>query len=123
MTRQKKEVTNVGGPVGAPRVCVSRSYRPRNRNLSIRIRRRVSVMKRVIALIDSVVLHRHAKALECESDGFFVVDAKVVGRNSERRSKGFSAPDTVLRIKKHELTICNAAHGIQYVTLKFMSRY
>ena len=35
-----------------------------------------------------------------------------VGRNSERRSKGFGAPDTVLRIKKHELTICNAAHGI-----------
>ena len=34
---------------------------------------------------------------------------------------GFGAPDTVLRIEEHELTICNAAHGIQYVTLKFIS--
>ncbi len=50
-----------------------------------------------------------------------VADAKVVGRNSERRSKSFSAPDTVLGIKKHELTVRNAAHGIQYVTLKFIS--
>ena len=44
-----------------------------------------------------------------------------VGRNSERRSKGFGASDTVLGIEKHELTVCNAAHGIQYVTLKFIS--
>ncbi len=27
----------------------------------------------------------------------------------------------VLRVKKHKLTICNAAHGIRYVTLKFVS--
>ena len=50
----------------------------RNRNFSVRIRRRIPVMKRAIALIDSVVLHRHAKALERESDGLFVADAKIV---------------------------------------------
>jgi len=66
-------------------------------------------------------MHRQAKALESEPDGLLVADAKVVGRNSERGSKGFSTPDTVLGIEKHELTVCNAAHGIQYVTLKFIS--
>ena len=92
-----------------------------SRFTSTRIRRRIPVMKRVIALIDSVVLHRHGEALEREPDGLFVADAKVVGRNSERRSKSFSTSDTVLGIKKHELTVCNAAHGIQYVTLKLVS--
>ena len=72
-------------------------------------------------MIDSVVLNGHGKALEREPDGLLVADAKIVGRNSERRSKSFGAPDTVLRIEKHELTICNAAHGIQYVTLKLVS--
>jgi len=33
-----------------------------------------------------------------------------VGRNSERRSKSFSTPDTILGIEKHELTVYNAAH-------------
>ena len=62
-----------------------------------------------------------AQVIFGEPDGFFVVDAKVVGRNSERGSKGFGASDAILRIEKHELTICNAAHGIQYVTLKLVS--
>jgi hypothetical protein len=72
-------------------------------------------------LINSVVLHRHGEALERKPDGLLVADAKVVGRNSEGGSKGFGASDTVLGIEKHELRVLNAAHGIQYVTLKFIS--
>ena len=41
-----------------------------------------------------------------------------VGRNSERRSMGFGASDTILRVKKHELTICNAAHGYTICYIK-----
>ena len=97
------------------------SDRPAEPGAGLRNYSCIPIMKRVVALIDPVVLHQHAKALECESDGLFVADAKIVGWNSERRSKSFSTPDTVLGIEKHELTVRNAANGIQYVTLKFIS--